>query len=365
MALRNLYGSVPAVLLFFLLLPELNAQDPEGLLLRDYRPESLYHTPENKPLKASFPVIDMHTHDNAASKEEVKDWVRIMDSCGIAKSVILSCATGAEFDSIIEKYSDFPDRFEVWCGFDYTGYDQPGWGDRAVKELERCYKKGAGGVGEEGDKGLGLFYSRPVKAYGMHLDDPRMKPLLKKCGELKMPVSIHVADPIWMYEKMDSTNDGLMNAWEWKIDLTKPGILGFDELIASLENAVRDNPGATFITCHFANLNHDPERLGRLFDKYPNLYADISARYSEAVPIPRYMQEFFKKYSNRLVYGTDMGNGKDMYRVTFRILETRDEHFYEHDLFTYHWPLNGLDLSPDVLQKLYFGNALNICSKLK
>jgi hypothetical protein len=35
-------------------------------------------------------------------------------------------------------------------------------------------------------------------------------------------VNIHVADPIWMYEKMDSTNDGLMNAYEWKIDLSKP-----------------------------------------------------------------------------------------------------------------------------------------------
>ena len=49
-------------------------------------------------------------------------------------------------------------RFEVWCGFDYTGYDKPGWEKHAVAELERCYKKGATGVGELGDKGLGEFY---------------------------------------------------------------------------------------------------------------------------------------------------------------------------------------------------------------
>ena len=81
-----------------------------------------------------------------------------------------------------------------------------------------------------------------------------------------MPVNIHVADPIWMYEKMDSTNDGLMNAQTWRIDLSKPGFIGFDVLIRTLENAVKDNPKTTFIACHFANLNHDLEKLGLIFD---------------------------------------------------------------------------------------------------
>ena len=52
-------------------------------------------------------------------------------------------------------------------------------------------------IGELGDKGKGLFYCRPTKTWGMHLDDPRMDPLLAKCAELRMPVSIHVADPYW------------------------------------------------------------------------------------------------------------------------------------------------------------------------
>jgi hypothetical protein len=34
-----------------------------------------------------------------------------------------------------------------------------------------------------------------------------------------------------------------------------------------------------------------------------------------------------------------------MYRVTFRILETLDEHFYETDMFSYHWSLNGFRTS--------------------
>ncbi len=46
-----------------------------------------------------------------------------------------------------------------------------------------------------------------------------------------------------------------------------------------------------------------------------------------------------------------------MYRITFRILETLDEHFYEHDQFGYHWALNGWGLSDDTLRKVYSENA--------
>jgi predicted TIM-barrel fold metal-dependent hydrolase len=223
--------------------------------------------------KALFPVIDMHAHDYAKTAEEVEQWIKNMDECGIEKSIILTQASGPAFDSIYNLYAPYPDRFEVWCGFDYTDYDKPNYGPEAVRELERCYKLGARGVGEEGDKGLGLSFNEPVKAWGLHFDDPKMKPLFDKCAELGLPVNIHVADPIWMYQKMDSTNDGLMNAQDWRIDLNKPGILGFDELIQTLENAVKKYPNTVFIACHFANLN-DMDKLG-LFDKYPNLFTNF------------------------------------------------------------------------------------------
>ena len=333
-------------------------QNPTELLLKDYRPQSIFKIPVTAVQKAKFPVIDMHSHDNLSTKSDIEDWVNTMDSAGIEKSIILTYSTGAAFDSIIAKYAAYPDRFSVWCGFDYTGYNEPGWPEHAVKELIRCHKMGAKGVGELGDKGLGLFYSKPTPAFGMHIDDPRMKPLLEKCAELKMPVSIHVADPKWMYEPMDSTNDGLMNAYTWKIDLTKKGILNHRQLVQTLENAVQQNPKTTFIACHLANCVYDLEILGAMLDKFPNLYADIAARYEETATIPNYVQAFYKKYQNKLVYGTDMGRDLSMYRGTFRVLESADEHFYNE--YSYHWPLYGLSLPDAVLKKMYRDNALKI-----
>ena len=305
----------------------------------------------------------MHSHNYAKTDTEVDEWVKMMDRLGIAKTMILSYSTGAAFDSVIQKYSRYKDRFDVWCGFDYTGYEKPGWQDHAVAELERCYKKGAKGVGELGDKGLGELYSKPTRGYGLHIDDPRMKPLIKKCGELNMPINIHVSEDEWMYLPPDSTNDGLMNAAKWHVDMTVEGKLGHDELVKTLENAVGDNPGTTFIAAHLANNCANLEMLGTLFDKYKNLYADIAARYGELAPVPRHVKKFMEKYSDRLLYGTDMGIDEHMYRTTFRILESADEHFYELGLFDYRWALYGLDLSDATLRKIYSANAKKILSR--
>ena len=338
-------------------------QDADTLRLKNFKPESIYKVPQTNIKKAKYPIIDFHSHDYPQTNEGVDEWVKTMDEAGVTKTIILSYQTGAGFDSVVDKYARYKDRFEIWCGFDYTGYKTPGWQINAVKELERCFKKGARGVGELGDKGLGETYSSPTEGWGLHVDDPQMKPLYDKCAQLKMPVNIHVAEDEWNYHPGDSTNDGLMNAHVWKVDMNKKGILNHDELVKTLENAVKNNPATTFIASHLANCCSDLGKLGRLFDTYPNLYADISARYGEIAPIPRFVNAFMQKYADRIVYGTDMGTAKDMYQITFRILETADEHFYSHDHFNHHWSLYGLALPDETLKKIYNGNAMKIFNK--
>jgi predicted TIM-barrel fold metal-dependent hydrolase len=191
-----------------------------------------------------------------------------------------------------------------------------------------------------------------------------MDPLLEKCGELGMPVSIHVADPMWMYEPMNQFNDGLMNAYQWRLD-NQTNILSHAELLGTLERAAKKHPRTLFVACHFANCCYDLARLGAMFDGCPNLYADISARFAETATIPRAAAKFYQKYQDRLVYGTDMFPDKEMYQTTFRILETEDEHFYDWGLFTYHWPLYGIGLSDDVLKKVYRENAQTVLRKAR
>jgi hypothetical protein len=345
-------------LVFTLLLFVFNVsgQNPESLLLKDFKPKSYHKTPVANIEKPHYHVIDAHSHAYVTSMEELDGWAETMDHFGIEKTIILTGATGTAFDSLVQFYGKYPDKFELWCGIDFKGSSKPGWAEKAIKELERCHSMGARGVGEITDKGMGLYSAFYSKTEGLRLTDPEMKKVLERMAELNMPINIHIAEPIWMYVEMDEHNDGLMNGWTWRIDQEAEGVLLHQELIDLFEKGVKANPNTTFIACHFLNCSYDLSILGDMLDKYPNLHADISARLGETSTVPRYTRNFCITYQDRLLYGTDNGFERDMYLNTFRILESADEHFY-YEHFGYHWPLYGLELPEIVLEKLYYKNA--------
>jgi hypothetical protein len=307
--------------------------------------------------------------------------VKIMDAAGVETSIAF-CGTGPAFDRSRQLYSRYPKRFRVWCGLITAGVDQPGFGPATVKELERCQKAGAVGVGEVTDKGMGIggVISGPANwqgtrpaggggqgpqrrpaVHGLHPDDPRMDSIWRKCADLGMPINLHMSDPYWGYLPQDRYNDGLMNAYSWRLD-DKPGIMGHNQLIESLERALKRHPKTVFIACHLANLDYDLTRLGQILDQNSNLYVDLSARFAETAAIPRFTAQFLKKYGHRVCYGTDMPYSQRLLSTTYRILESLDEHFYEQDLFfnfNYHWPLHGFGLPDDVLRKVCRESALS------
>ena len=335
----------------------------DTLLLRDFHPQNVNNIPQTFVEKARYGVIDMHSHDYAESPEDIAHWVKTMEACNIRETHVMHCSwIGAPFEDVVARYSAYPDKFRFWCCFDYTQMLQDGSADEAIAYLEHCHALGAVGVGEMGDKGEGDLYARPAEGRGIHLDDPRLQPVLKRCGELGMPISIHIAEPYWMYLPQDGTNDGLPNGAVWHVDTSAETCLDYDGLMTSFENAVRNNPNTTFIACHYLNMNQDLPRLGALLDKYPNMYIDIAARVAEAAQTPRATRAFLIKYQDRILFGTDNGMSADMYRNIFRVYETEDEHFYIPD-FNYHWALSGMYLPDSVLKKLYYENAEKVLGR--
>ena len=357
----NVFRSVFAIVIYLFITLTSSGQNVDDLKLKDYRPVSIYKVPVTNITKAKYPATDMHTHVYAQNDQAIAQWIKAMNDCGVEKTIILTGATGDRFDTIVNLYAKYLNRFELWCGLDNSGYDKAGYGPEAVKELERCFKKGAKGVGEIMYKGKGIPNSSEGRTI-MLPDDPRADILFEKCAELGMPVNLHVSEDKWMYEKIDSTNDGLMNSAKWHIT-NENGSKSHEEILDRLANTLKKHPRTTFVAAHLANCCADLSFLGNLFDKYPNFYADISARYGEIAPIPKFVHEFIEKYQDRLVYGTDVNFNEKFYRATFRILETSDEHFYEIGMFGYHWPLYGLALSDKALKKLYKDNAIKIMNR--
>jgi len=334
----------------------------DSVLLKDYAPRSSVVNEQTLVSKARFAVIDVHVHNYPGRSEEkdpkpaLAEWVRTQRDAGISKSVVLTGATGDEFDRLAGLYLDaFPDQFQLYCGLEKNGVDKPDYAERAVAELERCYKKGARGVGELSDKGFGLTRDKELAAdKRLHPTDPRLDPFWSKCAELNMPVNIHIADhpSSWQAPDVFQERTPVFQQFNKYADQG----LSFEELITMLPRLLGKHPETTFIACHLANLGHDFGRLEKTLDDFSNLYLDISARDYEVGRQPRRAAKFLQKYSNRVLFGTDMGMEAGMYQNWWRLLESDDE-YIEGRVW---WRYYGLNLTDSVLRALYHDNARKI-----
>ena len=104
--------------------------------------------------------------------------------------------------------------------------------------------------------------------------------------------------------------------------------------IHALEHLVAQNPGVTFIGAH-VGCNAEDLAFGvcRMFDIYPNFYADIAARVADLGRQPRATRRLIMKHPTCGPFGTDAFPPKHgAYAGYFlRFLETDDEYFpYSH-----------------------------------
>jgi predicted TIM-barrel fold metal-dependent hydrolase len=333
----------------------------DGILLRDYAPCSSVVTTETSVPRAKFPAIDVHSHaSNAKTPAEVAEWVKTMDEVGIETSIILTSATGEAFDKLADLYlKNFPGRFQLYCGVLGTDIDAPDYPAKAAAELERCYRKGARGVGELSDKGWGYGALRAPRDRRLHPDDPRLDLFFEKAADLKLPVNVHISDHPSNWTPLDVFQERTP-AYQ-HFNQMNQDVPSYEELLAIRDRAVARHPRTTFIACHLGNQGNDLAALGRVLDRLPNLHLDISARDYEVGRTPRAAVKFLTKYSDRVLFGTDMGNAKRMYQAWWRLFESADEYMPGRVWWRYY----GLELPDNILEKLYRGNARRVMNHEK
>jgi len=333
----------------------------DSILLKDYAPASSLVVPETRVPKARLPVIDVHTHSsmsNIKTPADVAAWVRTMDEVGIETSVVFTGAIGAAFDRQVDLFlKAYPGRFQVYCSIDATNIDAPDYPERAVRELVRCYQKGAHGVGELTDKGWGLQASEEralPRDKRLRVDDPRLDLFWKKCAELKLPVNIHIADHPSCWKPLGPNQERTPDFQHF--NLYGKDVSSYEELLAMRDRLLARQSQTTFIFCHFSNQGNDTAALAKVLDRYPNLYLDLSARDYEIGRQPRTARNFLTRYKDRIMFGTDMGREKHMYEGWWRLLESPDE-FLTGRIW---WRYYGLELPEPVLRSIYRETALKV-----
>jgi predicted TIM-barrel fold metal-dependent hydrolase len=354
----------------------LDGKDGRPLALDQYRPKSQLVLPENRPPRAKFPAVDVHVHPRLKLHhvpEMLDEFVRVMDSQNIAVCVSLDGQLGDELQEH-KKYlwTKYRDRFVFFANIEWQGDGQaddpatwdcqrPDFGHRMADALADAKQRGA--VGLKVFKLLGLSYRNPDGSL-VKIDDRRWDPIWEACGRLHMPVLIHSADPVAFFEPMDNTNERweeLQRHPDWSF--AGADFPSHDELLATRNRVIARHPETTFIGAHVANYPENLAQVSQWLDRYPNLYVDIAARIAELGRQPYTAREFFLKYQDRILLGTDGPRTPDRLNPHWRMLETRDEYFtYAENQYPPQglWNIYGLELPNAVLRKIYSENAARL-----
>ena len=354
----------------------LNGRDGRPLAIDQFRPKSSLVLPENRPLCAKFPAVDVHIHGRYKMRhlpDALDAYVKLMDAQNIAVCVSLDGNLGDELEEH-KKYlwTNYKDRFVIFANIDWIGQGDPNdhatwdchrpdFGRRMAVALANAKQRGAAGL--KIFKRLGLNYKNPDGSL-IAIDDLRWDPIWQACGELGMPVLIHSADPVAFFQPIDENNE----RWE---ELSRHPDWSFhgnefpshDELLAARNRVIERHPQTTFIGAHFANYPENLAEVGRWLEKLPNLHLDISARIAELGRQPFTARKFFLKYQDRILFGTDGPREPGRLIPHWRLLETADEYFsYAENRYPPQglWNIYGLNLPNEVLRKVYSENAAKL-----
>jgi predicted TIM-barrel fold metal-dependent hydrolase len=287
-------------------------------------------------------IVDSHQHVNWHQRDTT-GLIADSDSHRIAYSWLLNWSLGpAEFESadyqpylnpllttegnahpgiplteLLNARDRFPTRFQI-------GYcPNPLW-KNAPKLLEAAHHM-------HGVRICGEWKYRQL------FDDPRSLEIFRTAGRLKMPVVLHLDVP---YLRNSLGQAEYQPLW-------------FGGTVANLERTLQACPETIFVghaPGFWREISGDADqdskqypdgpvtpggRLHRLFDTYPNLYADLSAGSGRTALArdPKHALQFVTRFADRLLFGRD---------------------YYEQKL---HDVLQSLPLSAEVVEKIYWRNA--------
>lgn len=337
------------------------------LLLSEFNPRSQLVLEETAVEAPRFPVIDAHLHLRPPfggdwASRPVEALLEALEAAGVRRVVDLDGGWGeAVLDAHLRHFKErAPERFAHFGGVDWSRWPELGarFGAWAAKRLRAQVARGAAGL--KIWKPFGL-HVRDERGERVAVDDPRLESLWTTAGELRVPVLLHVADPVAFFDPLDARNERyeeLSAHPDWHFP--SPPFPSFAQLMAEFAALVTRHPETTFIGAHVGCYAENLGWVSALLARCPNVYVDISARLGELGRQPYSARRFFLRHPERILFGTDGDASPASYRLHYRFLESADEHFnyaLSEPPGQGRWRVCGLYLPDEVLRLIYHGNA--------
>jgi len=208
-------------------------------------------------------------------------------------------------------------------------------------------------------------------------DSQVFAPYWEKIEKLQVPVVFHVNDPEEFWDPERIPDWAMGRGWFYGGGDTINNEDQYAEVIHVLEN----HPDLVIIFAHFFFMSAQLPRLADLLDRFPNMHIDLTPgiemyhNFSADIDAAR---NFFLRYQDRIVFGTDIGahallakpgegiEFEESHERVFLIrnfLENSTEFYLPGKGYLFGDPTTpflGLDLPETLLKKIYHQNAERI-----
>lgn len=321
---------------------------------------------------ASVPKIDAHLHLHGANQDA---WLALARKDNFRALTINvdypDFPPIAQQRQVSSKLAHSHPRQVAWAAtFSSDGFEQPGWTEATLKDLDGALADGAVGVKVWKNIGMSL---RDRAGKLVMVDDARLAPLFDGLTQRGVMVLGHQGEPhnCWLpVAQMTVNNDReyFKNHPAYHMYL-HPEMPGYEQQMAARDRLLAQHPRLRFTGVHLASLEYDVDRIGRFLDAHPGVNLDIAARigqlqYQSQRDRAR-VRAFFIRYQDRLMYGSDLAQSAQQDDAAFVAdMDTvwrRDwRYFVTADSFgvpELDQPVRGLALPRAVIDKLYRHNA--------
>jgi predicted TIM-barrel fold metal-dependent hydrolase len=335
--------------------------------IEEYSPKSSLVVEENPRNSAKFPFVDVHSHQWKMPVMDFTNLIAEMDSLNMGYMINLSGSGFAAFagnqklmditltESLENvKKQGVSNRFGVFVNVDFDKIDDKDFAKNNVEIIKNAVAQGV--IGLKVYKNLGLNL-KDNSGERVKVDDKRLNPIWKICGELNIPILIHSGEPSPFFDHIDKHNERFLHARQKPQSFRNSDEYpSFDEVMQEQYNMFKNNPNTTFINAHLGWYGNDLDKMSAQLDDLTNVYTEIGAVIAELGRQPIRARKFFVEHQDRILFGKDTYK-KSEFDVYFRILETNDEYFDYYRKRHAHWKMYGLNLPDSILKKVYYKNA--------
>ena len=323
------------------------------------------------------PFIDAHVHLNTNSKakwEMAKIWGAHFLSINTEIPFFISLD---EQENVIHELNTEQERASFITSFSTEQINQDDWLEKTIKRIKDSIERGAKGVKIWKNIGMDPNLKDSDGEFIM-IDDERFVPLFKFMEDHNILVIGHQGEPrnCWLPVAdmtVDSDKDYFSAHPEYHM-YKNPEYPTYERQMEARDQVLRRHPNLRYVGLHLFSLEYDLKEVAKRLDEFPNSMTDLAERIChvqlQAMENRDEVRDFFIKYQDRIIYGTDVIDDGSM---TEREVVIKFENLWKQ-----HWrffaskeamqakefkgTFYGLELPQQVLENLFRENAKRVYS---